>query len=97
LGGDKMMLTVMDFVYAVLLLCGAIIFIANCIMIIEAGIGGPARVDEFLNPKTLYKNHKVNRFGCIMLTIFYHIVFCIHAIWFWFYKLCTFGRRQDDE
>lgn len=87
------MLTVMDFIYAALILCGLGILIANFIMIIMAGVEGPAFVDKFLNPKTIYENHKVNKFGCVMLTLFYHIVFCVHTIWFWFYKLCTVGRR----
>ena len=87
------MLTFMDFVYATILICGVCIFVCNIIMIFVAGIEGPTAVDKFLNPKTLYAYHKVNKFGCAMLTIFYHIVFCVHAIWFWFYKLCTVGRR----
>ena len=87
------MLTFMDFVYAIILVCGVAIFVSNIAMIFVAAIEGPEAVNKFLNPKTLYANHKVNKFGCVMLTIFYHIVFCVHAIWFWFYKLCTFGRR----
>ena len=85
--------SIIDFVYAILILCGLGICIANFIIIIVAVVEGVTVVDKFLNPKTLYEKHKVNKFGCVMLTLFYHIVFCVHAIWFWFYKLCTVGRK----
>ena len=45
------------------------------------------------NPIRVYKEYKVNWFGCIMLVLLAHILFLPIAIIYWFYKLCTCGRR----
>lgn len=45
------------------------------------------------NPIRVYKENNVNWFGCIMLVLLAHILFLPIAIIYWFYKLCTCGRR----
>lgn len=45
------------------------------------------------NPIRVYKEYNVNWFGCIMLVLLAHILFLPIAIIYWFYKLCTCGRR----
>ena len=45
------------------------------------------------NPIRAYKEYKVNWFGCIMLVLLAHILFLPIAIIYWFYKLCTVGRK----
>jgi hypothetical protein len=45
------------------------------------------------NPIQVYKDNNVNWFGCILLVLVTHIIFIIPAIVYWFYKLCTVGRR----
>lgn len=45
------------------------------------------------NPIQVYRKYKVNWFGCTLLVILAHSSFLIVAIVFWFYKLCTCGRR----
>ena len=45
------------------------------------------------NPIRVYKEYKVNWFGCVMLVLLAHILFLPIAIIYWFYKLCTCGRR----
>lgn len=45
------------------------------------------------NPIQVYKDYNVNWFGCIMLVLLAHILFLLIAIVYWFYKLCTIGRR----
>lgn len=45
------------------------------------------------NPIRVYKEYKVNWFGCIMLVLLAHILFLPIAIIYWFYKLYTCGRR----
>ena len=49
-----------------------------------------------INPISIYDNYNVNWFGCIMLTMFHHIA--VGPIWafvYWFYVLCTVGRKDD--
>lgn len=45
------------------------------------------------NPIRVYKEYNVNWFGCIMLVLLAHVLFLPIAIIYWFYKLCTCGRR----
>lgn len=52
---------------------------------------------QWINPIIIYKNVPVNWFGCIILTILAHIA--AGPIWvslYWFYKLCTVGRKWED-
>lgn len=48
---------------------------------------------SFVNPLVIYKNIKVNWFGAAILAIIFNIVFIAAAVPYWFYKLCTCGRR----
>ena len=49
---------------------------------------------EFVNPYWVYKYCKtVNWFGATMLALFFTLICPIGAIGYWFYKLCTVGRR----
>lgn len=49
---------------------------------------------ELCNPYWAYQYHKkVNWFGAIMLSLFYTALCPIGALCYWFYKLCTVGRR----
>lgn len=49
---------------------------------------------ELCNPYWAYKYHKgVNWFGAIMLSLLYTALCPIGAVCYWFYKLCTIGRR----
>lgn len=48
---------------------------------------------ENLNPVYVYKHRKVNWFGAICICIFISLFCPIGAIGFWFYKLCTVGRK----
>jgi hypothetical protein len=50
--------------------------------------------DEVYNPITIYKYYKVNYFGCLFLTLLFHIIFPLPAPIFWLYKLCTVGRKK---
>ena len=51
---------------------------------------------SFLNPiANYYKNWtNMNWFGVIFWTIIVNIVLCPYAVCYWFYKLCTFGRKR---
>lgn len=46
-----------------------------------------------LNPIWIYKNFKVNYFGCFCLSLLFNILCPIVTIFYWFYKLCTIGRK----
>ena len=48
---------------------------------------------QWINPIVIYNNVHVNWFGCIVLTILAHIVAGPWACLYWFYKLCTIGRK----
>lgn len=48
---------------------------------------------EFFNPEHIYEHNRLNVFGTVMLTIFYNLLSPGAALCYWFYKLCTVGRR----
>lgn len=48
---------------------------------------------QWVNPIVIYNNVPVNWFGCIVLTILAHIAAGPWVVFYWFYKLCTIGRK----
>ena len=48
---------------------------------------------QWINPIVIYNNVPVNWFGCIVLTILAHIAAGPWVVFYWFYKLCTIGRK----
>ena len=48
---------------------------------------------EFVNPKIIYERVQVNWFGAIILSLFFNALCPIVSICYWFYKLCTVGKR----
>ena len=60
-----------------------------------AGAVGKASGVEFLNPCFIYQKVRVNAFGAIMLALFYNVLLPIPSVCYWFYKICTFGRKDD--
>lgn len=49
---------------------------------------------ELCNPYYSYKLHKsVNWFGALMLSLLYTALCPTGAVCYWFYTLCTVGRR----
>lgn len=51
---------------------------------------------QFVNPIWIYRHYGVNVFGAIILTILFNLICPIGSICYWFYKLCTVGRRKHD-
>ena len=50
---------------------------------------------EYLNPLFLYYYHSdLNWFGVICLTLIYNLICPLITIVYWFFKLCTIGRRK---
>jgi hypothetical protein len=47
----------------------------------------------WLNPCFIYRHAKVNWFGAAFLALIANIALPIIAIVYWFYKLCTVGRK----
>lgn len=47
----------------------------------------------WLNPRFIYRHVKVNWFGAAFLALIANIALPIIAIVYWFYKLCTVGRK----
>ena len=48
---------------------------------------------SYVNPIKIYKTYKVNYFGAAIICIIYNLLCPIGSIGYWFYKLCTFGRK----
>ena len=59
-------------------------------MIIECDID---ELEDAFNPIAMYDNSNLNVFGVIALTIIGYILCLPMAAVYWFYKLCTVGRR----
>ena len=49
---------------------------------------------EFINPLFIYKHSKVNWFGALVLALFYSMLCPIGTLCYWFYKICTIGRKD---
>lgn len=48
----------------------------------------------FFNPIRNYKTWtSMNWFGVILGTTLLHVLLPVYAVCYWFYKLCTFGRK----
>lgn len=71
-----------------------IIIISLAIQFVMLIVPRDFNFDELFNPITIYKEHKVNYFGAFLLTLFSNCFLFIYAICFWFYKLCTIGRKK---
>lgn len=50
---------------------------------------------DFCNPVKIYKAKRVNWIGVILLTILAHIVAVIPCLFYWIWKLCTFGVEEN--
>jgi hypothetical protein len=50
----------------------------------------------FCNPRWIYNHTKTNWFGTICLAVLANAAFGPSTLCYWFYKLCTVGRRQDE-
>lgn len=48
---------------------------------------------QYLNPIYIHEQARVNWFGAIMIMLFYIVLCPLAAVCYWFYKLCTVGRR----
>lgn len=70
-------------------------------IIILAFLFAETRIDmgtlDWLSPKWIYRNYNVNWFGTFCLTVFFNLLCPILSIGFWFYKLCTVGRKEEKE
>ena len=48
---------------------------------------------SFMNAIKIYRTYRVNYFGAALICIIYNLLCPIASIGYWFYKLCTFGRK----
>ena len=78
----------------VLLCYGFFTFLLDIASVLDEPINTLEEVlADALNPIAIYQSTNVNVFGCIMLTILGHLLLPWVAPFYWFYKLCTVGRR----
>lgn len=78
-------------------LVGIILFAWNLFGFIILGnwvLEGPLDFSHILTPTGLYKHYKINYFGCFLLTLLANLLCPLFTIGFWFYKLCTIGRKD---
>jgi hypothetical protein len=73
------------------------IFVFGFCYLIITGFGIGLSVDlSFFNPIRNYKKWKCfNIIGVLFFTILLHILLPHLAIFYWFYKLFTFGRKEN--
>lgn len=57
---------------------------------------GKCRNSDFFMPTYIYKHCRVNYFGTLMLCLFVNALCPVWSFGFWFYKLCTVGRKELD-
>ena len=50
-------------------------------------------LENLFDPVVRYNTGDFNLFGVVIITILLNIAFAPMAIIYWFYKLCTIGRR----
>ena len=75
---------------------GALLIYGVITLMLDAfglSINGIDCIPNLLNPVCIYKENKVNIFGCIMLAFIGHIFFPWYALPYWLCVLCTIGRR----
>lgn len=72
-----------------------IVLLASLDCLITCLVGEFTMADglEFVNPTWLYKRYKINWFGAIFIAILFNILCFPFSICYWFYKLCTVGRK----
>lgn len=74
--------------------------IGFCVVVFSSvetkGAFGLAKGFEFTNPIFIYKHNNVNWFGAIVVCLLYSLLCPVGTICYWFYKLCTVGRKQDE-
>ena len=78
--------------YWILLIIYGVVTILLLLLGVESNELGS--IENFINPINVYRLNEVNVFGCILLTILGNIMFPYYAICYWFYKLCTVGRKR---
>lgn len=49
---------------------------------------------EYVNPCWIYRHYHVNYFGAALLFIVFNLLCPIASFCYWFYKICTVGRRD---
>jgi hypothetical protein len=52
-----------------------------------------ARGLEIVNPEYIWKQTYLNAFGCCVVALFFAVLVPIPTAGYWFYKLCTVGRK----
>lgn len=85
----------MENILLLMFLWNAIGFFILCVVAIEcSSVLSRAKGLEFVNPCWIYKNYRVNYFGTMVVSLIYNLVCPIASICYWFYKLCTVGRKK---
>lgn len=71
-------------------------FISLVILAFNVDFIGKCPNCDFFMPTYIYKHCRVNYFGTLMMFLFLNILCPVCSFSFWFYKLCTVGRKELD-
>lgn len=78
--------------FAITLYFFATFLMDSFISLIALGNGDEVGL-QWINPIIIYNHVPVNWFGCLVLTIAAHVAAGPWVVLYWFYKLCTVGRK----
>lgn len=68
-------------------------FLTLMLLAVKVSFIGKCTNFDFFMPTYIYEHCKVNWFGAIILFLFVNLLCPVWSIGFWFYKLCTIGRK----
>ena len=71
-----------------------IFFVWNVVGFIIALLSMDSTGFEYVNPCWIYRHYHVNYFGAALLFIVFNLLCPIASFCYWFYKICTVGRRD---
>ena len=85
-------------IWTIVFICWTILGgIAYAILAVNSDYFRYANGFETLNPIYIYKNIRVNFFGLIWVTLAFNLICPLASLGYWFYKLCTVGRKMKHE
>ena len=76
-----------------IVLCFMVWSLGGALILCISGIFTQFNDFSYVNPIKIYKTYRVNYFGAALICIIYNLLCPIGSIGYWFYKLCTFGRK----
>ena len=86
-------MTFIDTLYVILLTWNVVGFVIWVLILTESDYGRESEGFRFINPLYVYEHLRVNYFGMFCITLILNLLCPLGACGYWFYKLCTVGRK----